>query len=60
MTINIGIIGCGLIGKKRYRNVGNLGKVLAVSDKNIENAKNLIKKRKLKFLRTETTYKDKN
>ena len=38
MTINIGIIGCGLIGKK-YRNVGNLGKVLAVSDKNIENAK---------------------
>ncbi len=51
MTINIGIIGCGLIGKKRYRNVGNLGKVLAVSDKNIENAKNLIKKKKIKIFK---------
>ena len=43
MTINIGIIGCGLIGEKRFKNVGTQGKILAVSDKDIKLAKNLIK-----------------
>ena len=46
MTIKIGIIGCGLIGKKRFKNVGTQGKISAVSDKNVKLAKNLIKKKK--------------
>ena len=45
------------INRKKDIEMLEIGKVLAVTK--IENAKNLIKKRKLKFLRTETTYKDK-
>ena len=51
MTIKIGIIGCGLIGKKRYKNVGTQGKILAVSDKNVKLATNLIKKKKIKIFK---------
>ena len=45
----IGIIGCGLIGKKRFNNIGSLGKVEAVSDKKEKNAIELIKDKKIKY-----------
>ena len=51
MTINIGIIGCGLIGKKRFKNVGTQGKILAVSDNYLNLAKNLIKNKKIKIFK---------
>ena len=51
MTINIGIIGCGLIGEKRFKNVGTQGKILAVSDKDIKSAKKLVKNKKIKIFK---------
>lgn len=36
---NIGIIGCGLIGKKRADNLGKRGRLIACADINIKNAK---------------------
>ena len=47
MKFNIGIIGCGLIGSKRFRNIGKLGNIVAVSDKNINNAKSLVLNKKI-------------
>ena len=47
MQFNIGIIGCGLIGSKRFRNIGKLGNIIAVSDKNINNAKSLVLSKKI-------------
>ena len=49
MNLYIGIIGCGLIGTKRYKNIGALGKVEAVSDKYLNTAKLLIKNKKIQF-----------
>lgn len=39
----IGIIGCGLIGKKRANSLGDKGNLIACADINIENAKKLAK-----------------
>ena len=39
----IGIIGCGLIGKKRANSLGNEGRLVACADINLKNAKRLAK-----------------
>ena len=39
IIFNIGIIGCGLIGKKRAENLGKRGRLIACADINIKNAK---------------------
>ena len=39
IIFNIGIIGCGLIGKKRADNLGKRGRLIACADINIKNAK---------------------
>jgi predicted dehydrogenase len=49
MNFFIGIIGCGLIGSKRYKNIGSFGKIEAVSDRNFDTAKLLIKNKKIIF-----------
>ena len=49
MKYLIGIIGCGLIGSKRYKNVGELGKVEAVSDNNKRSAQKLIKNKDIRY-----------
>jgi len=43
---NVGIIGCGLIGKKRAENLGKKGRLIACSDININKAKLIAKKNK--------------
>ena len=43
---NVGIIGCGLIGKKRAENLGNKARLIACSDININRAKLIANKNK--------------
>ena len=50
MKFKVGIIGCGLIGKKRFKNIGNYGYVTSLCDKNIHKAKKLAKDTKNKIL----------
>lgn len=40
-VFNVGLIGCGLIGKKRAKALGSEGKLVACSDINIVNGQNL-------------------
>ena len=46
IIFNIGIIGCGLIGKKRADNLGKQGILLACADVNIKNAELIANKKK--------------
>ena len=48
MKLNIGIIGCGLIGNKRFKNLSNHFKLIACSDINLKNAYKLSKDKKVK------------
>lgn len=43
---NVGIIGCGLIGKKRSENLGKKGRLIACADVNINRAKLIANKKK--------------
>lgn len=43
-VLNVGIIGCGLIGGKRAASLGKLGKLVACSDINFDRAKSLASK----------------
>ena len=43
MKFKIGIIGCGLIGKKRFINLGKFGKVVSLCDNKLSRAKTLSK-----------------
>ena len=49
MKFQIGIIGCGLIGKKRLMNLGKYGKVTSLCDKKLYKAKKLSKNIKYKI-----------
>jgi predicted dehydrogenase len=53
--MNIGIIGCGLIGKKRASSVGVHDKIVAVSDIDINKAKSLANKLRCSYFKD---YKD--
>ena len=46
----VGIIGFGLIGKKRFSNLGNQGELVAYSDL-VECKKSFFKKKKIKFFK---------
>ncbi len=46
MSISVGIIGCGLIGKKRYRYLKNKSIVRAVCDSDISKAEEIAKNKK--------------
>ena len=41
MKFQVGLIGCGLIGKKRLINIGKYGKIVSLCDKNFYKAKKL-------------------
>ena len=43
MKFEVGIIGCGLIGKKRSMNLGRYGRVTSLCDKKLHKAKKLSK-----------------
>ena len=43
---NVGIIGCGLIGKKRSKNLGKKGRLIACADININRAKLIANKKR--------------
>jgi predicted dehydrogenase len=49
MKFQIGIIGCGLIGKKRLMNLGKYGRVTSLCDKKLYKAKKLSKNIKYKL-----------
>ncbi len=52
IIFNIGIIGCGLIGKKRADNLGKQGRLIACADINIKNAELIAnKKNKIKVFK---------
>ena len=51
MKINIAIIGCGLIGEKRLKNLNKNFNLIACSDKNIKNISFLKKNKKIKKLK---------
>lgn len=61
-NFNVGIIGCGLIGQKRSKNLPKNCKLYGVNDLNINNAKNLAAKfNKIKiFEKSEELINDKN
>ena len=42
MKFEVGIIGCGLIGKKRSMNLGRYGRVTSLCDKKLHKAKKLL------------------
>ena len=48
MKYNIAIIGCGLIGNKRFKNLPNNFKLIACSDTNLKNVYKLSKNKKIK------------
>ena len=52
MKVNIAIIGCGLIGEKRFKNLNKNFNLIACSDKNIKNISFLKKNKKIKKLKS--------
>ena len=49
VSFNIGIIGCGLIGQKRSKSLGKIGKLIACSDIDIKKAKKIASNKRIKI-----------
>ena len=49
VNFKIGIIGCGLIGYKRAKSLGPKGKLIACADPNINQAKRIVRNKKVKI-----------
>jgi predicted dehydrogenase len=49
IIFKIGIIGCGLIGRKRANSLGSRGKLIACADINVSNAKNIAPNKEVKI-----------